>query len=473
MADRQSTFVITREDWSQDPLTLIAEGLAIGRLSDCEVSLNHPTVSRLHAGVREIDGHFYIFHLSPSNSTTLNGSLVEEKAALAGGDVLQIGPFFLHVSIEGDALALRVSYQPAVRIGDVKSRAAARAAHTSALSESADALDLFWEKRKREAGKVTRPSPLRPRTAPRLGMTRHNWTPTRDLSRPYPFALFAWALVAVGLLTAVAALGYTNAFAPAPISDAHARASFAIAPSIARQPNANSCTTCHTVSRTMNESCASCHSTSAFDSKTTDAHSAAGIGCTACHAEHRGRDFRASIAPLSADFQPRVAREETCAGCHSDANRKTYNGRSVHTPHGGTFGYPVVNGQWTWKGLSDAELQAEPEQLQKLLSSIKAKSEEERRSVEFHALHVQRVRAASGMKGNDAGELTCSSCHKSLGASLDRTTPRTTCSACHGGFTDERTGRAIIPANAPNCVSCHTQHTSDTRRWGTSLLAGR
>jgi hypothetical protein len=359
-----------------------------------------------------------------------------------------------------------------VRIGDVKTRAATQR-EASALGESSAALDLFWEKRKREAGKVSRPSLLRPRTAPRLGMTRHNWTPTRDLTRPYPFALFTWALIAVGLLTAVAAFGYTKAFAPAPVSDAHARASFTIAPSIARQPNANSCTTCHSVSRTMNESCASCHSTDAFAAKTTDAHAAAGIGCTACHAEHRGRDFRAAVAPLSADFQPRVAREETCAGCHGDANRKTYHGRAVHTPHGGTFGYPVVNGQWVWQGLTDAESRAEPEELQKLLSSMKAKSENERRSVEFHALHVQRVRAASGIKSNEAGELTCSSCHKSLGASLDRATPRTTCAACHNGSTDERTGRAIIPVNAPNCISCHAQHTGDQQRWSASMLAGR
>ncbi|MDT7541757.1 MAG: hypothetical protein QOE33_1661 [Acidobacteriota bacterium] len=472
MTDRLSTYVVTREDRSQDPVTFVAEGLAIGRLADCEVSLNHPTVSRLHAGVREIDGHFYVFHLSPSNSTTLNGSLVEEKAALADGDLLQIGPFFLSVGIEGDALTLRVSYQPAVRIGDVESRAATHR-EASAPVESVAALDLFWEKRKREAGKVSRPSALRPRTATRLGKTRHNWKPTRDLNRPYPFALFTWALVAVGLLTAVAAFGYTNAFAPAPLSDAHARASLAVAPSIARQPNANSCTTCHSVSRTMNESCASCHSTEAFDAKTSDAHVAAGIGCTACHAEHRGRDFRASVAPLSADFQPRVSREETCAGCHADANKKTYNGRAVHTPHGGTFGYPVANGQWTWKGLSYTETRSEPEEVRKLLSSVKATSEDERRSVEFHALHLHRVRAVAGIKGNEAGELTCSSCHKSLGASLDRATPRTTCIACHGGLSDERTGRAIIPSNAPNCVSCHAQHTGDARRWAASLLVGR
>jgi hypothetical protein len=472
MADRESTYIVTRADRSQDPVTFIAEGLAIGRVTDCEVNLNHPTVSRLHAGVREIDGHFYVFHLSPSNSTTLNGSLVEEKAALADGDLIQIGPFFLRIQIEGERLMLTVTYHPAVRIGDVSVSATAR--HEAHAPGDRAALDVFWEKRKREAGKVTRPSALRPRQAARLGMTRHNWTPTRDLTRPYPFALFTWSLVAVVLLALVAAaFGYSSAFAPAPLSAAHARASFSAQPPIAAQPNANSCTTCHSVSRGMDASCASCHQTQAFDAQTTDAHAAAGIGCAVCHAEHRGRDFRPAVASLSADFQSNVARADTCAGCHSDANHKTYNGRTVHTPHGGTLGYPVVNGRWTWAGLSDAEWNAKPDEVKKLLTTWKATSEDARRSVEFHALHLHRVRAVGGLKGNEAGELTCSSCHKSLGASLDRATPRTTCVACHAGLTDTQTGRAIIAADAPNCVSCHVQHAGDKRQWGASLLASQ
>ncbi|MDT7603901.1 MAG: hypothetical protein QOF61_1898 [Acidobacteriota bacterium] len=472
MTDRPSTFVVSREDRSQDPLTFVADGLAIGRLSDCEVNLNHPTVSRLHAGIREIEGHFYVFHLSPSNSTTLNGTLVEEKAALADGDVLQIGPFFLFISIGDNSLAVRVRYQPAVRIGDVALPAATHGeAHGLAPASDREALDVFWEKRKREAGKMTRPSQLRPHAPPRLGKTRHNWTPTRDLLSPYPFAIFTWALAIVGALTAVAAFAYSSAFSPAPLSDAHARNFFAIAPSIAQRVNANSCTTCHTPARSMDASCTACHQTEAFHASTTDAHTLAGVGCATCHAEHRGRDFRPAVASISADFQPNVTCEDTCAGCHNDANHKTYNGRRVSTPHGGTFGYPVVNGHWEWKGLSDAEWKQKPDELKSLLTTWKATDEDARRSLQFHALHLHRVRAVAGLKSNAAGELTCSSCHKSLGASLDRATPRTTCAACHDGLTDQQTGRVVIPASAPNCTSCHVQHVGDTRRWGASLLA--
>jgi hypothetical protein len=471
MTDRPSTFVVTREDRSQDPVTFIAEGLAIGRLPDCEVNLNHPTVSRIHAGIREIEGLFYVFHLSPSNSTTLNGTLVEEKSALADGDVLQIGPFFIFISLDGDSLGVRVRYQPAVRIGDVALPAAAAHPEPQPAASDRDALDVFWEKRKREAGKMTRPTQLRPHAPPRLGMTRHNWRPTRDLVSPYPLAVFTWSVVAVGLLATIGAVAYSSAYAPAPLSSAHARNSLSAVPPVAARANANACTTCHTPARSMNAACASCHQTEAFRASTTDAHAAAGIGCATCHAEHRGRDFRPAVAPLDANFQPGVAHEETCAGCHNDANRQTYNGRRVSTPHGGTFGYPVVNGRWEWKGLSEAEWNQKPDEVKSLLTTWKATDENARRSLQFHALHLHRVRAVAGLKANEAGEMTCSSCHKSLGASLDRQTPRTTCAACHDGLKDEATGRAIIPADAPNCTSCHVQHADDPRRWGKSLLA--
>lgn len=473
MIERESTFIVTREDRSPDPVTFVAEGLVMGRLTDCEVCLNHPSVSRLHAGVRETGGRFYLFHLSPSNSTTLNGKLVEDQAALADGDTIQIGPFFLRVRIDGETCALTVSYQPAVRVGDVV-KVAAAAPHAAPAEDAGHAaLDVFWEKRKREAGKMARPSELRPRPPAQLGKTRYNWSPTRDLARPYPFALFAWALVAVAALSAVAAFGYSSAFAPAPLSSAHARTSLLASPAVASRTNANSCTTCHTVSRSMDEGCASCHQTAAFDARATDAHRDAGVGCSVCHGEHRGAGFRPALASLSADFQPGVSREETCSGCHNDANAKTYNGRRVHTPHGGTFGYPVVDGRWKWQGFDRAEWDAKPVEVKNLLTTWKTATDDNHRSVEFHALHLHRVRAPASLKSNDAGELTCSSCHKSLGAAIDRTTPRTTCALCHDGRVDETTGRALVAADAPNCTSCHVQHAGDRRHWGAALLTHR
>ncbi len=492
-----NTFIITREDRSFDPVTLMSEGLAIGRAPDSELNLNHPTVSRLHAGIRKIGGRFYIFHLSPSNSTTLNGNLVQEKAALADGDVLQIGPFFLFIDFKGSALSIRVRYQTTVNIGEAEvltggqtpwpdatptaaagadSQAdAAAAAGAAGDANEADegALDVFWEKRKREAGKVSRPSPLRPRPlAAKLGKARFNWKPTRDLERPWPFSIFTWGVVVVGLLSIVAAFGYTSAFSPAPVSNAHTRASFNLSPAVAREPNANSCTTCHTMRTSMEANCAACHQTEAFAATVTASHQAAGVGCISCHAEHRGAEFRPGVAPFNASFQKGVRADETCAGCHNDQNGKLYRGRRVFTPHGGTFGYPVVGGRWKWKGVDEEAWQQKPEDLKQLVANwpVAAADEDGRRSAQFHALHLYRVRTTGGLAGVE-GEVSCSTCHKSYGAALDRETPRTTCAACHSGKTDAQTGRALLAPDAANCTSCHVQHVRDKRHWNSSLLA--
>jgi len=223
----------------------------------------------------------------------------------------------------------------------------------------------------------------------------------------------------------------------------------------------------------MESNCASCHQTETFAATVTPPHEAAGIGCNSCHTEHRGADFRPGVASLSASFQPGVAAGQTCAGCHNDTNKTLYNGRAVHTPHGGTFGYPVVNGQWKWKGLDEVEWQQKPADIKQLVASWPGVGENERRSAQFHALHLYRVRTTGNLPGNSTGELSCSSCHTSYGATLDRDTPRTTCAACHNGKTDTQTGRVLLSADTANCTSCHVQHVKDTRHWNPSLLASR
>ncbi len=470
-----STFIIDREDQSVDPVTLVTEGLSIGRLPDCELALNHPTVSRLHAGIKEVDGQFYVFNLSPSNSTTVNGRLVEEREALADGDIIQIGPFFVYVGHDRKALTLRVIYQTAVNIGDTEvldtAPEEAPAANAATEAHADEALSVFWEKRKREAGKITRPSPLRPHAPPRLGKARFNWTPTRDLVRPWPFAILTWAAILVALLTVVAAFSLKTAFSPTPVSSPHTRAAMLLTPAIAKEPNAGSCTACHSVKTRMNDACTSCHQTEAFMATTTPPHEAAGIGCTACHTEHKGANFRSGLASLNAGIQPNDDLGRTCAGCHNDNNKRLFNGKSVHTPHGGTFGYPVTNEHWTWMGLDQTELARKPQQVQQMVASWPGRNAEQKLTGEFHAIHLYRVRAIGGLPGNSAGELSCSSCHKSLGAALDRQTPRQTCAICHNGHTDPMTKQAVIAQDKPNCNSCHVQHVQDKRHWNPSLFS--
>ncbi len=485
MEQQKSTFIIRREDRAVDPVTLFTDGLRIGRLTECEVVLNHPTVSRIHAGINKVDNRFYLISLSQSNSTTLNERLIpsEEAEPLAEGDVVQIGPFFLEIVRVTEALEIKVSEQVTANLRDtvsrIDTRSLARERETSAKAaaaqrEIAGALKIFWEKRTR--AKAARPSPLHPRQPPRPGKVRFNWTPTRDLVRPWPFSIFVWAAITVILLSVLAAVAYTSIYSPAPISMAHARRTLSLTPAIARQANAGSCTHCHAVQTSMETNCSSCHQTDAFVATVIPQHERAGIGCTACHAEHRGADFRPGEVTL-----------KTCAVCHSDHQRGVDKGPRLGTPHGGKpFGYPVEvvgkSPQWIWKGLDEEELALRPE-ITALHQPCDAEpaarrqpcdSEQQWRSKQFHALHVYRVRATGGITGVDTkkGEdnvLSCSSCHKSF-APIDRDSPKDTCAQCHSTEAAGRVQSNLIEAAAPDCASCHVQHIKDKRRWHPRLL---
>ena len=107
-----------------------------------------------------------------------------------------------------------------------------------------------------------------------------------------------------------------------------------------------------------------------------------------CHAEHQGEHFNATQGALA-----------SCTACHNDSNQKLFNGRQVGTPHGGTFGYPVVNGSWSAKSINDEDWD-----LRKLaVVRLPTDSDQKWRSNQFHALHDQRVRLAPGMKGQRGG----------------------------------------------------------------------
>jgi pSer/pThr/pTyr-binding forkhead associated (FHA) protein len=463
----ENRFIIIREDLVQDPVTLISDGLLIGRLVECELLLNHPAVSRAQAGIKEIDDNYYLFSLRPANPPQLNGKPVEQNEALAPGDIIAIGPFLLEVDRSEEALILKVALQIGIEVADASSPLIgttqklvmpeaggkpAKAPRAAPLPGN-KTLDIFWDKRIREAGKMVRPSPLFPKSQRRSGKAQFNWKPTSDLARGWPVSLLIWGAVIVGIFSIAGVFWYANAYAPAPLSSGHSRNQLAVFPVIAKQANADSCTNCHSLSGNMEAKCASCHNTDTFVSTVIKPHVVAGIGCSDCHAEHRGADFRPGSSALA-----------KCTECHNDANQRTFNGRRVKTPHGGTFGYPVVDGHWKW-GLDDEDWA-----LKKIdVARLPAETEEQWHSKQFHALHVQRVKKVGEMTGNARGELSCSSCHKSFDQ-IDRETPRTTCANCHNGKVEPGSQRQLIAINQPNCTSCHVQHVKDKRHWNPSLL---
>ncbi len=466
-------YVIIREDLVQDPVTIITDGLLLGRLQECELLLNHPAVSRAQAGIKLIGENYFLFGLRPSNPVKINGKAVEENEALAPGDVLEVGPFLLEVDLTEDALVLRVSLQigtvvettnlsspnlgtaklqPVPVPGEKKAHAKTRAAPIPGDK----ALDIFWDKRVREVGKMVRPSPLFPMRDRRVGKAQANWTPTSDLKTHWPVSFLLWGVIVVGLLSVAAAYWYASAYAPGPVSRVHAKSELNVFPTIAAKANDNSCTNCHSFTGSMETNCAQCHTADAFVATVIEPHAAAGVGCVSCHSEHRGAEFKAGVAALA-----------TCTECHNDGNKNSYNGRNVHTAHGGGFGYPVVNEKWIWTGLNQNDWTLK----QIAVERSPEDTDDQWRSKQFHALHVQRVRSGS-LKGNTEGELSCSSCHKTFNP-IDRETPRTTCGECHNGRVDLVSHKQVIAKDKPDCTSCHVQHVKDKKHWNPSLMAAR
>jgi FHA domain len=482
----QSTFIIIREDLQVDPITIVGDSILIGRIPTCELLLNHPSVSRLQAGLTHIEGDYFIRNLRPSNAITLNGQPVAQYTALTAGDVLGIGPFALNIDFLEDALALKVSLQIAATPEEAVVRRQVSGfwdlPTTSHLSlpgmptdpqtpahkrsqprkpkpaaERAQALDVFWNKRITAATKTIKPSLLFPMRGRPSGKAQSVWTSTTDLKPESKYLqMFAIATV-VAVLASAGAFLYARAFSPRPISSAHARSALTLSPPVAARANSGSCSSCHQWNSQMDAACTSCHTTDAFAATVIQPHLSAGIDCVTCHAEHRGEDFNAIDGALL-----------SCSECHNDNNKQIYNGKSVATPHGGTFGYPVANGHWTWPGLDTEELAQRKAELK--LERLPSDSEDIWRSKQFHALHPYRVMAAAGMSATKNGELGCSSCHTTSRRPVDTLTPRVTCGKCHNGQPDARAGHQVIASDKPNCTSCHIQHMKDKRHWNPGLL---
>ncbi|MFN0112331.1 MAG: FHA domain-containing protein [Blastocatellia bacterium] len=480
-------FVIIRKDLSLDPALVQSEGLTIGRLAGSNLALNHPSVSRTHAGIKEINGDYWVFNLSEANGTTLNGELVDQTP-VADGDVIQIGPFFLYPRYVADGLMLEVemSVKPlpveantppagtglllpdqgkTVRLDPgilaklqrdkTTPKGTRRLSGTGMLtgmlkSVDAQALKIFWDKRKREDGKLATDSPLKPKSKRRLGRAQFNWAPTRDLQRPWPRALFGWATLIVTVLSVAAIFVFKDAYSPGALSMAHARPDFAISPGIATTPNSSSCTTCHSVKTSMNQNCATCHTTAAFHSEVSDNHMKAGLTCMDCHTEHLGRDF-----------SPALVANMACTGCHRDGSGyvSPLTNRELKTPHGNSFGYPITE-QGTWSGAATSIKQAEWTN-KGFAGTLSLISQKDR----FHLIHLA---------GRQEGRSNCTDCHVAgfEGEALKQGV-RESCAACHSdattaeaqaqsakSFFAER-GKQILTGvrgGGPLCASCHAQH---------------
>ncbi len=171
-------FLIRRFDNSLNDIQFESDHLTIGRLPGNELVLNHRAVDETHAGIKEVDGRYSIFNLSGNNGVLMNRILVERKE-LRKGDVLQAGPFLLRFMPAPGILNITVEVAAGWQIEATGPEAAA-----ADVSE-AQSFEVFWEKRKRESGKITDETVLHPRGRRRLGKAVACWMPTLDLRQPW------------------------------------------------------------------------------------------------------------------------------------------------------------------------------------------------------------------------------------------------------------------------------------------------
>lgn len=461
----KSQFIIKRRDKEVDDILLESEGLTIGRLTGNDLVLNHRAVSRTHAGIKEFGGEYWIFNLSESNGTVVNGWLVD-RTPLLDNDVIQIGPYTLLVNYVQGALSLTVQMDVEVRpleggatrflsesdadktimvqvAAGVKKQEVAPSgtkrfqslqgtgllADFSALLDD-QALNVFWEKRKREAGKIAPVTMLHPTTGKKVGKAQWNWRPSLDLRRVWRKSYFYWGAGLVAALSVVAAVIYADAYSPGEVSSAHASSEMS-ARQIALKPNQNSCSNCHGVSEGMQDKCISCHSTPAFNPILFDAHARENIGCTGCHIEHRGSSSELGLNSNA-----------LCANCHNGTYTiKTGDkaGSLLGVAHGGTIGYPVVNGRWAWF------LDANQLRVRGLPESWAGVGWDSNR--QFHAIHQM---------GRMNGRMSCKDCH-TAGTRADtifRESARAECAKCHNLVAGSE-GAERVQAN---CYTCHRQH---------------
>ena len=82
--------VVIHEDGEVRSLILSADVVTIGRLPECQVTIDDKGASRRHAQIRHAHGIYTITDLGSTNGTRLNGQTVQTRE-LADGDRITIG----------------------------------------------------------------------------------------------------------------------------------------------------------------------------------------------------------------------------------------------------------------------------------------------------------------------------------------------------------------------------------------------
>src|SRR4051812_6924339 len=83
------------------PIDIAKDLLLVGRKEDCDIRLDHKSVSKLHCVLVKADGLLLLRDLGSTNGTRVNGQRVR-RAALLPNDQLQLASLRFSVEVAAD-----------------------------------------------------------------------------------------------------------------------------------------------------------------------------------------------------------------------------------------------------------------------------------------------------------------------------------------------------------------------------------
>ncbi len=96
-APKQTAAVLVISDGRQ--VSLGEAPVVIGRLSECDITIEDPNISRRHATVTILDGSYRITDLGSTNGTKVNGARISSQHDLVDGDEITVGLFSIRFEI--------------------------------------------------------------------------------------------------------------------------------------------------------------------------------------------------------------------------------------------------------------------------------------------------------------------------------------------------------------------------------------
>lgn len=198
-------YTILRTDLEGEPVTVEAGTLLVGRTTQCHVLLNHPSVSRVQAAIKQYDGNYYLFCMRPSNPVLLNGKPVSKTTALAAGDMMEVGPFTLEINHSetnfiiivslpaGRGVEIEVSQPDSITRKLEPLGTVSKNPRPTPLPATLG-LDIYWDQRMRSNRRIATVGPLSPQNR-RQGKAQFTWKPTSDLLNNIPISYLIWSAI--------------------------------------------------------------------------------------------------------------------------------------------------------------------------------------------------------------------------------------------------------------------------------------